>query len=146
MQTNFHLRTRALIYRDEKVLVARPKGKNHTSLPGGHIENGEGMLAALRREMMEECGKHIENEHYLGAIEQSWIEDNTRQWEIVHYFSAEISDLTADTNIISKEEKLEFLWIAPEDFEKENFLPLSVRGLIIAYLTGDQKIWWASTF
>jgi ADP-ribose pyrophosphatase YjhB (NUDIX family) len=146
MQTNFHLRARALICYDGKVLVARPKGKNHTSLPGGHIENGEGMIVALRREMMEECGRHIKNERYLGVIEQAWIEDDVRQWEIVHYFSAEIPDLATDTNIISREEKLEFLWIAPEDFEKENFLPLSVRELIAAYLAGDRKIWWASAF
>ncbi len=146
MQTNFHLRARALICHDGKVLAARPKGKNHTSLPGGHIENSEGTIIALRREMMEECGRLIENEHYLGVVEQSWIEDDVRQWEIVHYFSAEIPDLAIDMNIISQEKKLEFLWIAPEDFEKENFLPRAIRELIIAYLAGDRKIWWASTF
>jgi ADP-ribose pyrophosphatase YjhB (NUDIX family) len=146
MQTNVHLRVRALICHDGKVLVARPKNKNHTSLPGGHVENDESMIVALRREMMEECGKRVENERYLGVVEQLWIEDDVRQWEIVHYFSAEISNLATDANITSQEEKLEFLWIAPEDFEKENFLPLSVRELIIAYLASDTKIWWASTF
>jgi ADP-ribose pyrophosphatase YjhB (NUDIX family) len=146
MQISFHLRTRALIFHDGKVLVARPKGKTHTSLPGGHIETSEGIVVALRREMMEECGRRIENERYLGVVEQSWMEGDARQWEIVHYFFAEIPDLATDANVVSQEEKLEFLWIAPEDFEKENFLPLSVRKLIIAYLAGDRNIWWASTF
>jgi 8-oxo-dGTP diphosphatase len=146
MQTNFHLRVRALICRDGEILVARPKGKSHTSLPGGHVENSESMITALRREMTEECDRRIENEHYLGAVEQSWVEDDIQQWEIVHYFSAEIPGLTTDTNIISQEDKLEFFWITPENFEKENFLPLSIRGLIADYLAGDKKIWWASTF
>ena len=146
MQTNSPLQARALICHDGKVLVARPKGRKHTSLPGGHVETGEGMVVALRREMIEECGRRIQNERYLGVVEQSWMEGDAHQWEVVHYFFAEIPDLATDANVVSKEEKLEFLWIAPEDFEKENFLPLSVRELIIAYLAGDQKIWWASTF
>lgn len=145
MQTKFHLRARALICRDGKVLVARPKDKNHTSLPGGHVEDGEGMIAALCREMTEECGVHIENEYYLGAVEQSWVEDDVIQWEIVHYFSAEIPDLTADTDIVSHEEKLEFLWIAPEEFETENLLPLPLRDLIKRWISGNKAIWWAST-
>lgn len=146
METKFHLRARALICRNGKVLAARADGKSHTSLPGGHVEDGEGILVALRREIIEECGVHIANERYLGITEQSWIEDNVIQWEIVHYFSAEIPYVSADNDIVSKEEKLSFLWIAPENFEKENLLPLPTRALITSYLAGDQQIWWASTF
>lgn len=144
MQTEFHLRVRALICHDGKLLVARAKNKNHTSLPGGHLEAGESMIVALRREMIEECGRTTENEHYLGAIEQSWTESGVREQEIVHHFSADITDLATDSNISSREEHLEFLWIAPEDFEKENFLPRSSRELIVRYLDGNRSVWWAS--
>jgi len=144
MQMVFHFRVRVLVCHNGNVLVARAKNKNHVSLPGGHVETGESTVAALRREMTEECGRKIENEHYLGAIEQSWVEGNVRQQEIVHYFFAEIPDLAANPNVVSTEDNLEFFWVTPEEFEKVNFLPMPLRGLIAAYLKGDTQTWWVS--
>jgi 8-oxo-dGTP pyrophosphatase MutT (NUDIX family) len=145
MEIKFHFRSRALVCRDGKVLVCGAREqRTHTFLPGGHIETGEGILTTLRREMVEECGRKIENEQYLGVVEQLWTKDGFRQWEVVHYFSAEIPDLASDPNVVSHEDHIEFFWIAPEEFEKENFLPLPVRELVVAHLKGDRKIWWAS--
>ena len=145
METEFHFRVRAVVVHAGKVLVVRTqKEVDHAFLPGGTVEADEGILSALRREMMEECGRTTAHEHYLGAIEQSWLDNDIRQQEIVHYFSAEIPDLEHDSNVTSKEDHLEFLWIAPEEFEKMNFLPIVSRELIKSYLAGDRKIWWAS--
>lgn len=50
-----HLLTRAVIRRANRVLVVR-EGQTHTFLPGGHVEDGEGLRACLRRELREELG------------------------------------------------------------------------------------------
>lgn len=145
METKFHLRTRALIHHDGKVLVAHEKGSSHTSLPGGHIEVGEGAVAALRREIVEECGRNCDVHEYLGAIENAWVENGVNQWEITHFFRATISDLKNNSDITSAEDRLEFLWIGAREFEKENLLPLPLRDLIKRWVSGDRAIWWTST-
>lgn len=145
METKFHLRTRALIYRDGKVLVAHEKNSDHTSLPGGHVETGESVVAALRREIMEECGRDCEVHEYLGAVENAWAEDGMNQWEITHFFRVTIPNLKNNNDISSAEDRLEFLWITLGEFEKENLLPFPLRDLIKRWIDGDKTIWWEST-
>ena len=51
------------IFRDDKVLLvrrARSPGKGFYSLPGGRVEFGESLHAALHREVDEETGLRIE--------------------------------------------------------------------------------------
>ncbi len=53
----------AAIFRDNKVLLvrrARTPGKGFYSLPGGRVEFGETLHAALHREVMEETALKIE--------------------------------------------------------------------------------------
>ncbi|MBB1565247.1 NUDIX hydrolase [Candidatus Gracilibacteria bacterium] len=46
---------RAFLRNDEgKYLLVRHKGKNYWSLPGGHIDEGESIYKAIKRECMEE--------------------------------------------------------------------------------------------
>ena len=41
MEIKFHLRARALVYKDGNILVARVKEGKNTFLPGGHVQLGE---------------------------------------------------------------------------------------------------------
>jgi 8-oxo-dGTP diphosphatase len=53
----------ALIIRDHQVLLiqrAHPPMQGEWSLPGGHIEFGETIIAALKREVREETGLEVE--------------------------------------------------------------------------------------
>jgi len=144
METKFHLRVRALIYHKGQFLVVRTKNGSHSFLPGGHVETGESVTAALQREIMEECGRSCEIKEYLGAIENAWIEDGVRQWEITHFFHAIISDLEDNPNVVPLEEGFDLLWIVPDEFEKLNFLPEPLRDLMKSWANGDKKIWWGS--
>ena len=82
MEIIFHYRVRAVIVRDNKVLLAHTKGAANTFLPGGHIELGEKAEEALAREIREELGEESRTTSFLGAIENSWVQDGVRQHEI----------------------------------------------------------------
>ena len=145
MKTIFHLRVCALIHRRGQFLVVRTKGGNHSFFLGGHVETGESIVAALKREILEECGRDAEIKEYLGAIENAWIEDDVKQWEIAHFFHAVIPDIESKSNILSLEPHIKFFWTAPEKFKRVNLLPMPLRNLAKAWAEGDKKIWWAST-
>ena len=61
----------AIISRDGKVLVLRRKHGDYLGgideLPSGHVEQGEGVLDALRREVKEETGLTVTQIHRLGS-------------------------------------------------------------------------------
>jgi len=61
--THPQLAVSAAIFRDDKVLLvrrARSPGKGFYSLPGGRVEFGESLHAALQREVAEETALRIE--------------------------------------------------------------------------------------
>lgn len=72
----------AIIVRDNKILffkrdniptIAEP---NKWQLPGGHIENGETPIVALKRELIEEVSYAPSNLIYIGKIKDSTKEVN----------------------------------------------------------------------
>ncbi len=52
----------AIIFRDDRVLLVKrgaPPLKDHWSIPGGKVELGEGLRAAVERETLEETGLQV---------------------------------------------------------------------------------------
>ncbi len=52
----------AIIFRDDRVLLVKrgaPPLKDHWSIPGGKVELGEGLRAAVERETLEETGLRV---------------------------------------------------------------------------------------
>jgi 8-oxo-dGTP pyrophosphatase MutT (NUDIX family) len=145
MKTIWHLRVRAVVYEKGKFLVVRSHGSEYCFLPGGHVEEGESVPVALEREMLEESGRACEVGGYLGCVEQSWISGDTKHWENTHLFHVTIPHLETNPDIKPSEEGFDFLWIAPAEFEKYNFLPKIQRDLMQAWAQGDEKTWWASS-
>ena len=147
METQFHLRARAVISHNGKFLLARAKGKvkSNTFLPGGHIELGESIVTTLEREAIEEFGRDVVVKEYLGAIEHSFGE-NPKHFEINHVFHVEILDLVKNPEVHSLEDHEEFMWVSPDEFEEYNLQPFPLRELIRRRTAGDVSIWWASTF
>jgi len=141
----FHLIARAVIFNGNNVLLARQKGMDNTFLPGGHIEIGESVVTALKREINEELGLDLDVEEYLGVVEANWVCGGREHFEINHVFKANIKDLNFDSPLKSCEDHLEFLWSSIGDLNENNLLPHPLKRLITMYAAGDKSIWWEHT-
>ncbi|MGI8307159.1 NUDIX domain-containing protein [Saccharopolyspora hattusasensis] len=77
---------RAVIRRDGQLLLARQRTKSWSFLPGGHVEPGERVEAALVRELAEELGTAAKVVGFLGAVEHGYVEDDVTHHEIYLVF------------------------------------------------------------
>lgn len=137
-----HLLARAVVKHNDHFLLARQRGTDTTFLPGGHVENGEGLIACLRRELQEELGVEVAVGRYLGAIEAEWENAFGRNYEVNHCFEVKSKSLTTDSHPESKEPHIEFLWANPDDFIWQNLKPAPLRHLLAG---SADSAWWATT-
>jgi 8-oxo-dGTP diphosphatase len=118
---------RAVINRDDEVLLAHGIGEPNTFLPGGHVEPGEYAEDALRRELSEELGVDSVIGEFVGVLEHKFTDRKGRRYEEVNLiFEASV---TGD-EVSSVEGHLEFIWANPEEFKARNLLPSSLHGLL----------------
>lgn len=129
--TGIELLARAVIKKDDRILLAHKIGETNTFLPGGHIESGEYAEEALRRELCEELGVEAEIGGFVGVLEHKFTDEHDRRHEEINFvFTATINE----TEVSSTEGHLEFMWVKPDDFEKETLLPSSFQWLIKNWL------------
>lgn len=140
-----HLLARAVIRKDNHVLVVQAEGQPHTFLPGGHREAREGMEACLRRELHEELGVNAAVGAYLGSVEHRWDRDGERQYELNHCFAVSAPSLTADAAPPAREDYLSFAWAPVDRLAEAALEPAPLRALIAAPPSQEEKTWWAST-
>ena len=101
-----------LIYEEDKILVQEKEwnGQKGIIFPGGHVEDGESMLAAVTREMKEETGLTIEKPIPCGF--KDWFNDDGSRYLVLLYktnrFSGELHS--------SPEGKV--FWTTRAEFEK----------------------------
>lgn len=106
----------AIIRRDDLILLSRRKPDAHLpdlwEFPGGKVEPGESLTAALMREIMEELGIsiHVGDEYYMTTHHYA-----TRSVEL-HFFNCSIVD--GEPKAI---EVAEFCWVKPIDLLSYKF-------------------------
>lgn len=120
---------RALIIRDRKILVCQTVGKDYFFLPGGHVEFGESMQEALRRELVEELDARVVASSYIGSVENIFDQNDVKKHEISFVFHVDI-DLR---EVISKENHISFYWLTFEEFIDANVMPPAMKDAIIEW-------------
>jgi 8-oxo-dGTP diphosphatase len=130
---------RAIIRSNDKILVARQRGRSWSFLPGGHVEPGEPVEVALLRELVEEFGAVGKVTRFAGVIEHGYTEDDTVHHEINLVFEAQI----ASTNVTSNENHLEFEWLPMENLADSDIRPRALKDALLdgAFKTPVWRSW-----
>lgn len=126
---------RAVIRKDDRLLLARQRTKSWSFLPGGHVEPGEPVETALARELAEELGADAKITGFVGVVEHGYIEDGATHHEINLVFRADLGD--ADP--VSQEDHLEFHWLPIGDLAAADVRP---GGLKDALATAPESPFW----
>ena len=118
----------ALIFNKEgKIFLMKShKWNNKYVIPGGHIELGETMEDALKREIKEETNMDIYNIRYIGH--QEFIFDNVF-WKKKHFIFFDYSCKTNSNNIKLNSEAEELIWVYPEEALKLDVEPYTLKTI-----------------
>lgn len=104
-----HLTARAILVRQDAVLVLRGRGRDSTGLPGGHIKPGEQAIAALIRELREELGAELGYVAWLATIDHTWVGPAGQEHELMELYAVHTWPLTAPLRAV--EPHLTSLWV-----------------------------------
>lgn len=115
--------------RDKKILVCRTRGRNYFFLPGGHVEFGETMHDALRRELHEEIGAMVTGSKFIGGIENLFVQDGEKRHEVSFIF---LTDIDVE-DVVSKEDHVEFFWLTMQEFLETSIVPPALKDAIIQW-------------
>lgn len=128
----------ALIFNPEgKIFLMKShKWRGKYVIPGGHIELGEKMETALKREVKEETNLDIHDIEFL--LFQEFIYGKTF-WHKGHYIFFDYCCRTESTDVKLNEEAEEYLWVSIKEALK---LPVEhyTRVAIDRYLEMGQEL------
>ena len=143
LKSQLHILARAVIKRDNAVLLARAKGQINTFLPGGHLETGESLKTCLVRELQEELGLEASIGRYLGMVEHTWGDGMKAQYELNHLFETSLPTLTSESGTVPlRETHLTFFWAELDKLTEYSLEPYPLQQLLS---TVGPHIVWAST-
>ena len=116
--------------RNKVVVQERTKSLKGISFPGGHIEDGEGLVEATIREVKEETGLTVRNLKACGVMH--WYNDKTGDRYFVFHFKTE--DYGGE--LINETEEGRVFWV---DVDGLPNLPLSggFRERLPMFFTGE---------
>ncbi len=104
----------ALIFNqeDKLFLMRSHKWKGKYTIPGGHVELGETLEDALRREVKEETNLDIHDAEFVCF--QEFIYDS-QFWEPRHFIFFDYACKTESTDVRLNDEAEDYLWVRAEE-------------------------------
>ncbi len=127
--TNFELIVRALIIRNNKVLLCQTKGREYYFLPGGHVEFGETMHTALIREIKEEMDVSVSNVNFIGGIENIFTQNEKMIHEVSFIYQVDVDRDDVD----ARENHIEFTWFSLDQILEINIVPPVIKDAIFKW-------------
>jgi len=117
--------------RGEILLIFSPKWAVDYSIPGGHVELGETIEDAAKREAKEEVGLNVEFEKVLFVQEAIFPKEYHKK---KHFIFLECLCKAKNSNIeLDNIEAKKFIWVKPEKTMRLN-IDVYTRRLIKKYL------------
>ncbi|TEW55163.1 NUDIX domain-containing protein [Psychromonas sp. RZ22] len=123
--------TRAIVIKDNQILLMFTKRYNDYSLPGGGVDEGEKLIDGLKRELHEETGAHsIRNINAFGLYEEFRPHENKKhfsEYSIMHMlsycFTCDIGDVLAENKLEDYEinNGMQVCWVNIDEAIKHNF-------------------------
>lgn len=100
-------------------------------LPGGHIEFGETIIGALKRELLEEIGFNLKVKPKLFYVWTYISRDKSKQEVYVVY----LADIGKKPRKFFHKERndIEFVWLKKREIKKQKFLPEMENLLLKAF-------------
>lgn len=105
-----------ILDKDKNILVLHSRGLNYHGVPGGGIKEGEDVVEAAKREVMEEAGCKIKNIRELGIIEEYRNQEEPRH-QYTYYFLADLDGEMGQPHF-EEDELIEDLEIVPMRIDK----------------------------
>lgn len=134
---------RGVIIRNRRILVARDVAACWHFLPGGHIETGEAVEAALIRELREELDSPATITGFVGVVEYGYSSGGRDRHEFNLVFEAEL-EAAAPT---SQESHLEFTWLALDALPDTDLRPAALNEAVQEWVENRIPFWrpWNNT-
>lgn len=130
---------RAVIQKENQVLLCRVKGNEHWFFPGGHVEFGEYAEEALKRELVEEIGAEITDIQMIGVNENKFIANGKNHQEANLVYSATMG---SNERIEALEEHLEFKWAETKYLVEEKIFPENLKRSILKWME-DKELFYS---
>ncbi|HEX2299736.1 MAG TPA: NUDIX domain-containing protein [Pseudonocardiaceae bacterium] len=139
MSAPLEIITRAVIIRAGQLLVARDLAASWYFLPGGHVESGEPVEAALLRELGEELGCGATVVGFVGAVEYGYVSGGCARRELNLVFEVDL-DAAAPK---SQEDHLEFCWVPMAGLAQTALRPEPLRTGVQQWAENRVPFWRA---
>lgn len=127
---NFEILVRGVILKEGKILLCKGREKNYWYFPGGHVEFGEKIIDALRREIHEELRSEIKSLTIIGASENIYHLGGEKTHEFNYIFETDLKQMVNE----SQEDHLEVKWVKVSDLEEEIIMPQNLKKSIIKWI------------
>lgn len=138
--SNYRLSARAIVIKDEKVLLNEFNGGEYYNLPGGGVEVDEALKDTVVREVLEESGLSVLVKEMLYIYEYNPLRDEYRygsRGALSHVFRCEVDESKEEvspTEIDSSPDKSSVStgckWVTIEELKDINLVP-PINDIII---------------